>query len=127
VSGVRLVRDVAGDLPQPDVDRVRLGQVLSNLLANAIRYTPSGGTITVRAARSDGGIAIEVVDTGSGITADALPHVFDRFAKSSDSGGSGLGLAIAKQLVEAHGGTISATSDPGRGTTMRITLSAGRA
>jgi two-component system sensor histidine kinase BaeS len=125
-AGVSLVRAVPDDLPQPEVDRLRVGQVLSNLISNALRYTPAGGTVTLRAERHGSGVALSVADTGSGIPPEELPHVFDRFAKSSDSGGSGLGLAIAKQLVEAHGGTISAASEPGRGTTMRITLPAGR-
>jgi signal transduction histidine kinase len=101
---------------------VRLREVLSNLLANAIRYTPRGGSIRVSAAASDGRLTISVRDTGPGIAADALPHVFDRFYKSDESRGAGLGLAIAKSLVLAHGGEISATSEPGHGTEMRFTL-----
>jgi two-component system sensor histidine kinase BaeS len=123
-AGVSLVRAVPDDIPQPDVDRVRVGQVLSNLISNALRYTPAGGTVTLRAESDGGGVALSVADTGSGIPPDELPHVFDRFAKSSDSGGSGLGLAIAKQLVEAHGGTITAASEPGNGTTVRVVLPA---
>jgi two-component system sensor histidine kinase BaeS len=121
-AGVSLVRAVSDDLPQPEVDRLRIGQVLSNLISNALRYTPAGGSVTLRAEFDAGGVALSVADTGSGIPAEELPHVFDRFAKSSDSGGSGLGLAIAKQLVEAHGGRISASSEPGHGTTMRLVL-----
>jgi two-component system sensor histidine kinase BaeS len=123
-AGVSLVRAVPEDIPQPDVDRVRIGQVLSNLMSNALRYTPAGGTVTLRAEADGAGVVLSVADTGSGILPDELPHVFDRFAKSSDSGGSGLGLAIAKQLVEAHGGRISASSEPGHGTTMRLVLPA---
>lgn len=126
-AGVSLVRAVPDGLPQPDVDRVRMGQVLTNLVSNALRYTPPGGTVTLRAQPAEGGVALSVADTGTGISAEALPHVFDRFAKSSDSGGSGLGLAIAKQLVEAHGGTISAASEPGHGTTIRVVLPASSA
>jgi signal transduction histidine kinase len=124
-AGVSLVRAVPDDLPQPEVDRLRIGQVLSNLISNALRYTPAGGAVTLRAESDGGGLALSVADTGSGIPPEELPHIFDRFAKSSDSGGSGLGLAIAKQLVEAHSGRISASSEPGHGTTMRITLPAG--
>jgi len=126
-AGVSLIRDVPDGLPQPEVDRVRIGQVLSNLVSNALRYTAAGGTVTLRAETLEDAVALTVADTGSGIPPEALPHVFDRFAKSSDSGGSGLGLAIAKQLVEAHGGTITAASEPGRGTTMRVVLPATQA
>ena len=111
-------------VPPLDVDRVRIGEVLSNLLANALRHTPAGGTITLRVAPAGESVAFEVTDTGEGIPADELPHVFDRFAKSPESQGAGLGLAIAKSLVQAHGGTISAESTPGRGTTIRFVLPA---
>jgi signal transduction histidine kinase len=116
---------VSNDLPLVDVDRVRVGEVLSNLLTNALRYTPRGGTITVSAGRVDGGrVAFAVSDTGTGIPAADVPHVFDRFARSPDSRGSGLGLAIARSLVQAHGGTIAAQSDTS-GTTIRFVLPAG--
>jgi signal transduction histidine kinase len=109
---------------------MRIGEVLSNLLSNAIRHTPSGGSVVVSAEPAepsetvgDGrAVAITVEDTGAGIPPEALPHVFDRFVKAADSGGAGLGLAIAKSLVEAHGGTITAESPPGKGTTMRFVL-----
>lgn len=110
-------------LPTAEVDPERIHQVLTNLLANALRYTPRGGTITVRcAAGNPGTVAVSVEDTGSGIPADALPFIFDRFHKSADSRGSGLGLAIARGLVRAHGGEISAQSVPGQGTTVCFTL-----
>lgn len=120
----RSVRVVAaGGLPELDVDPVRIREVLTNLVGNALRYTPAGGTVTVSVAADPRGVAIEVRDTGAGIPPDGLPHVFDRFWKSGDSRGSGLGLAIAKGLVIAHGGDITAASDgPGRGTAMRFTL-----
>jgi signal transduction histidine kinase len=120
--GVALNTDAADALPQAEVDPVRLREVLSNLLANALRYTPRGGRIRVSAAASDGRLTISVRDTGPGIAAEALPHVFDRFCKSDESRGAGLGLAIAKSLVVAHGGEIGATSEPGQGTEMRFTL-----
>lgn len=126
VAGVTLESHVAPDLPALDVDAVRIGEVLANVLSNALRHTPSGGRISVSAQPSDGAVAFTVTDTGSGIPADALPHVFDRFAKGPDSGGAGLGLAIAKSLVQAHGGTITAESRPGAGTTMRFVLPAER-
>jgi two-component system OmpR family sensor kinase/two-component system sensor histidine kinase BaeS len=109
-------------VPHLDVDRVRIGEVLSNLIANAIRHTPAGGTVTVTVAHDGEAVTFEVADTGEGIPADELPTVFDRFAKSPESRGAGLGLAIAKSLVQAHDGTISAESTFGRGTTIRFVI-----
>ena len=120
-AGVELITEAAA-LPQADIDPVRLREVLSNLLANALRYTPRGGSVRVSATASKGSLSVVVGDTGPGIAADALPHVFDRFYKSDESRGAGLGLAIAKSLVVAHGGEISAMSEPGQGTEMRFTL-----
>jgi signal transduction histidine kinase len=108
-----------------DVDPLRVGEVLSNLLSNALRHTPSGGTVTISAAPEDPGVVFSVTDTGSGIPAEALPHIFDRFVKGERSEGAGLGLAIARSLVEAHGGTLTATSEPGHGTTLRFALPSG--
>jgi signal transduction histidine kinase len=112
------------DLPLLDVDPVRTREVLSNLVANALRYTPPRGRVTLSGGldREPGRVRLSVTDTGSGIAADVLPHVFDRFWKSPDSRGSGLGLPIAKNLVEAHGGQIGAESTPGGGTTIWLTL-----
>ena len=111
-AGVTITTDVAQDLPLMDIDPVRIREVLTNLLGNALRYAPSGSAITVTARRGDAGRTLEVTvaDTGPGIPADLLPQVFDRFAKAADSRGSGLGLAIARQLVEAHGGRIDVAS-----------------
>ena len=122
VAGVTLESHVAPDLPMVDVDSVRIGEVLANLLSNALRHTPSGGLVSISADPADSGVAFVVKDTGSGIAPDALPHVFDRFAKGPDSSGAGLGLAIAKSLVQAHSGTISAKSQTDAGTTMRFVL-----
>jgi two-component system sensor histidine kinase BaeS len=104
-----------------------LRQVLGNLIRNAVAATRAGGriTVTVRAGLTTASVA--VADTGSGIAAEDLPHLFDRFwradsARGRASGGSGLGLAIARQIVTNHGGTISATSRPGHGTVFTITL-----
>jgi two-component system, OmpR family, sensor histidine kinase BaeS len=106
----------------------RLDQVLSNLMTNAMRHTPAGGTIALRAEGTPAGVRIVISDTGQGIASEDLPFIFDRFwrgdrSRSHASGaGSGLGLAIARQLVQAHGGTIRADSQPGRGTTFIIEL-----
>jgi signal transduction histidine kinase len=114
----------AAPVPEVDVDPVRIGEVLANLLTNAIRHTPPGGSVRVVVEPASGGVAFTVSDTGPGIDARDLPHVFDRFVKSADSGGAGLGLAIARSLVEAHGGRITAESAPGQGTRMRFVLPA---
>ena len=121
-AGVTLVAEASSDLPWLDLDPGRIRQVLSNLVANALRYTPAGGGIHVRYRQAEGKALLDVQDSGPGISADELPHVFERFYKSTDSGGMGLGLAIARHLVEAHGGTIRAESAPGAGTTIRINL-----
>jgi signal transduction histidine kinase len=125
-AGVDLVVEAPPDMPPISLDPERMRQVLLNLLTNAARYTPPGGRITVRcgqvASLGDRSASIEVEDTGPGIAPEDLPHVFDRFYKSRDSGGMGLGLAIAKSLVEAHRGTIAASSSVGHGTTIRVIL-----
>ena len=118
---------VEPNTPDVHVDQDRMAQVLANLVDNALRYTASGGEITL-GARAEGPVTmIRVQDTGEGIPPQDLPHVFDRFyrgdsARSEDGGESGLGLAIAKAIVEAHGGTISVDSDIGVGTTFTIAL-----
>jgi signal transduction histidine kinase len=123
-ANVEITTAIAQGLPALVADRVRLGEVLSNLVTNAIRHTPAGGRITLIASRTDVGVAFAVEDTGDGSPPEQLALVFDRFAKAPESRGAGLGLAIAKSLVQAHGGTISAESDPGRGTTIRFVLPA---
>jgi signal transduction histidine kinase len=105
-----------------EVDPERIRQVLENLIANALRYTPQGGTIRVQCVTEGAHATVSVSDTGGGIPPDELPHIFDRFYKSRDSRGTGLGLAIAKNLVAAHGGEISAQSTVGQGTTIRFML-----
>ncbi|WP_258008847.1 cell wall metabolism sensor histidine kinase WalK, partial [Rhodococcus sp. ENV425] len=97
------------------VDPDRIGQVLGNLLDNALRHTPAGGTVTVATTAVDGEAGITVTDTGDGIAAEHLSHLFDRFyradpARRRQEGGSGIGLTIARALVEAHGGTLTASS-----------------
>jgi two-component system sensor histidine kinase BaeS len=122
-AGVALGLDVSDDLPLLAVDPVRLSEVLNNLVANALRYTPSGGRVTISGRPAeDGGAVLEVRDTGAGIATEALPHVFDRFYKSADSRGSGLGLAIAKNLVAAHGGQLGVQSEPAQWTVMTVSL-----
>jgi two-component system, OmpR family, sensor histidine kinase BaeS len=121
-AGVRLFGEIAGDVPLVLVDPARISGVLRNLLANAIRHTPAGGSVRVHAGRSGAEVVVEVRDTGSGISPDLLPRVFERFVKGPGSTGSGLGLAIARDVVQAHGGTIEAASQEGEGTTVRFTL-----
>jgi signal transduction histidine kinase len=120
-NGVDLHADVQA-LPEVSLDPVRIRQVLDNLVANALRYTPAGGSVRIEAASNDGMVRVSVRDTGRGMTPEDISRVFERFVKSADSGGSGLGLAIARSLVEAHGGTIAAESAPGKGTTITFTL-----
>jgi two-component system sensor histidine kinase BaeS len=105
-----------------EADPVRLSEILTNLVANALRYTPREGTVTIRCAASNGRATFEVDDTGPGIAVEDVPFVFDRFVRSADRGGTGLGLAIAKRLVEAHGGTISAGRVPDGGTRLRFQI-----
>jgi len=122
---LRLESTAAEAIANADPDR--LGQVLRNLISNALRYTPAGGSVTV-GCRVDGADAlISVRDTGSGIKPDDLPHIFDRFYRGEKSraratGGAGLGLAIVKQLVQAHGGRVWAESAPGEGAVFHIRL-----
>ncbi len=125
-KGVALEAEVEEGLPQVPVDRERMLQVLSNLVGNAIKFTPEGGRIVLRAGRSPGGVVLSVADTGPGIAPEHLPHVFDRFWKTAQGNrqGAGLGLAIARGIVEAHGGTLRAESEPGRGSTFYVELPA---
>lgn len=114
------------DVGEVNVDPLRLREVLSNLVGNALRYTPDRGVVKVNltetASGGEGGVRVSVEDSGAGIESADLPHVFERFYKSSDSGGMGLGLSIARYLVEAHGGKIWAESEAGRGTKIAFTL-----
>ncbi len=124
-AGVALVAQVAAGLPPVPLDGSRIRQVLANLIGNAVRHTPAGGRVVVSAAMSGSAppsVEVAVSDNGAGIAADLLAHVFERFVKAPDSSGTGLGLAIAHDIVGAHGGRISAESQPGSGTTVRFTL-----
>ena len=125
-AGVDLSYEVSMEAEAVQIagDAGRLDQVLSNLVANALDHTPSGGKIQMQAVRQGDGATIRVSDTGSGIPADDLPNIFDRFWRGEGrrQSGSGLGLAIAKHLVQAHGGEISVESRLGEGTTFTIKL-----
>lgn len=125
-ASVELSVTIAEEVPLLEIDPVRIREVLVNLIANALHYTPTGGRVQVTGQLNPGdrGIMVSVSDTGMGISPDALPHIFDRFYKAGNSRGTGLGLAIAKNLIIAHGGEISAQSDgvPGHGTTIRFIL-----
>jgi two-component system sensor histidine kinase BaeS len=127
-AGVMLCAELSLDPPiAMQADPQKLYRVLSNLIANALRYTPPGGTVTLGAQPVTAGLAIAVADTGEGIAPEDLPRVFERFyrgekSRSRAGGGAGLGLAIARGLVEAHGGTIAVESILGQGTTFTVTL-----
>jgi signal transduction histidine kinase len=135
-ENVRLIGEVSRDVDPVLMDLPRLGRVLQNLVGNALRYTPTGGTIFLRAepqgAEPQGEVVrVEVVDTGEGISSEDLPHVFERSFRGEEPQmhqeeegvpGAGLGLAIAQGLIEAHGGTIEVESSPGEGTRFYFTL-----
>ena len=122
--GVELIVDTPEDLPLVSADDRRIVQVLTNLCANALKFTRRGGTVTVSAERSDETVHLTVRDTGIGISRENLSHVFDRFwqAKRASRASAGLGLAIAKSIVEAHGGKIWVESTEGEGTAFHFTL-----
>ena len=127
-AGVNLLVTCAPDIAA-NLDRTLFQRAVSNLIGNAIRYTPAGGKIAVTAARDNGELRLDVADTGKGIAPDALPHIFDRFyradpSRANTAGNVGLGLAIVKSIVTLHGGTISARSTLNVGTTMSIRLPA---
>jgi len=119
---ITLSSDVAANLKPVNLDPARIRSVLGNLLSNAIRHTPSGGSVKVAVNRSGDSVALTVTDTGEGIAAELLPRVFERFVKGASSPGSGLGLAIVRQVAEAHGGTVTAERADGGGSTFRLHL-----
>ena len=127
--GITLTADVAAGVPELDVDPTRIRQVLANLLSNAVRHSPAGGDVRVAVAVASAGteVAFTVTDSGPGIPADRLPHLFDRTMAPSDSRGSGLGLSIAGDLVAAHGGRIEAGNDPAGGAWVSFTVPVARA
>ena len=126
-KGVALSLEAQDPLPQVWADEERVLQVLANLLTNALRHTPQGGEVRLRAFRQGEAVAFQVADTGPGIPEEHLPHIFERFyrvdkARSRKEGGSGVGLTVAKGLVEAMGGRIFVESRVGEGTTFTFTL-----
>ena len=122
-AGISLEVEAAPGLPALEVDAQRIQQVLANLLSNALRYTPPGGSIRLSCDRAaEGGVEVQVRDSGAGIPPEDLPHIFERFYKSPRSSGAGLGLAIARSLVQAHGGQIRAESRVGEGTCIAFSL-----
>jgi signal transduction histidine kinase len=123
-SSITLESHLSPTLPSVMADAARISQVLSNLVGNAVKFTPREGLITITAERQDAEVRFAVIDTGPGIPAEQLPHIFGRFwqAKSSDRRGIGLGLAIAKGIVEAHRGRIWVESSVGLGSTFYFTL-----
>ncbi|MFF2996988.1 sensor histidine kinase [Streptomyces sp. NPDC057950] len=128
-AGIALRTTVDGT-PWFDADPVRMRQALGNLVSNAVRHTPRGGTVTLSARRVDGEVVLDVTDTGGGIAPEDLPSVFDRFwraekSRSRRTGGSGLGLSIVRQLVVAHGGTVTVTSEVGSGSVFTLRLPGG--
>lgn len=123
-QGVAVAMEVPPNLPPVAADARQLGHALQNLLDNALKHTERGGRITLGAAAGDGVVILSVADTGSGIPPEHLPHVFDRFYRvpGQKEGGSGLGLALVREIVTAHGGTVTGESRPGAGSVFRLTL-----
>jgi two-component system sensor histidine kinase BaeS len=125
-----LVHRPAAAPARVNADPDRLREILDNLLSNALRHTPAGGTVTVTTTGDRARVAVTVADTGDGIAAEHLPHLFERFyrvdpARSPATGGSGIGLTIARALTYAHGGDLRAASaGPGHGATLTLTLPA---
>lgn len=123
-KGVHLIEDASADLPPVKADRSQVTRVIINLLNNAIRHTPSGGSVTLRATPSQNQVTFEVADTGEGIPAEYMAKIFDRFVQvpGATQGGAGLGLSIAQRIVKAHGGVMQVGSELGKGSTFSFSL-----
>ncbi len=127
-KGITLAVELPAPLPELEVDVLKFQQVLDNLLDNAMKYTPSGGSVSLQARMSEAdAVELTVADTGSGIPREDLPHIFQRFfradkARSRELGGTGLGLAIVKHIIQAHGGSVRAESELGKGTRIILVL-----
>jgi two-component system phosphate regulon sensor histidine kinase PhoR len=122
---ITLSKDLQAGLPQIEIDREKVRQVLENILHNAVKFTPAGGQIRLSASFTSDSLTIQVGDSGIGISKEDLPHIFERFFKadrSRSTSGSGLGLAIAKHLIQAHGGEIWVKSELGKGSNFGFTL-----
>ena len=127
-AGIRVVEELGNEVPPARVDGDRIGQVLVNLLTNAIKFTPRGGRVRVRVTETDGDLVVAIEDWGRGIGPSDLEHVFDRFWQASDTAklGTGLGLGICKSIVDLSGGRIWAESKVGVGTTFSFSVPAAR-
>jgi len=121
-TGVSISVHPRGDLPLVSCDVGLIERVLTNLVENAVRFTPAGGSVRLELDPGERGVKVTVADTGRGIDADDLPHVFDRFYRADGSSGAGLGLAIARQIVDLHGGTLTVESAPGEGARFSFSL-----
>src|SRR4029077_18524954 len=129
-NGIELSLDVISSIPL-EAKPPRLRQVLDNLVSNALKFTPSGGSVTLSASNGDVSVRVEVTDTGIGVPQEELGQLFSRFYRASSATrraipGTGLGLVIARAIVDAHGGTISLESQEGEGTRVTVTLPPGQ-
>ena len=124
-QAVAVTTDLSAKLPQVTADRERIRQVVTNLLHNAIKFSPQGGGVVISTGQEEGYVSVSIADKGIGIAREDLPHVFERFYKADKSrsgGGTGLGLAITKHIVQTHGGKISVQSEEGKGSVFSFTL-----
>jgi two-component system sensor histidine kinase BaeS len=121
-AGVAIAVEVDPAASQIEADPARLRQALANLVSNALRYSPPGGTVRIAATGDAERVTLTVTDTGPGIPPDLEPRVFERFVRSADSPGSGLGLAIVADIAAAHGGEVSARNDPAGGASVALSL-----
>ncbi|MCC7446251.1 MAG: HAMP domain-containing histidine kinase [Anaerolineae bacterium] len=126
-QALQLTVQIEPELPLVHIDQERMRQVLDNVVSNAMRYTSAGGSITLRAYRANGTVQLSVQDTGAGIPADKLPYIFERMyrvdvSRNGNDDESGLGLAIVRSIVEAHGATVAAQSEVGKGTTITVAI-----